>query len=182
MAGQLFRNLEKMRTTRKEIKMLYPQRNDSHQLETLSERFFANSLPRNWRHDKPGGDYGVDIKVDIFEDNSATGLELLVQLKASRGASTSEFETIHLKTTTYNYLWDKLQVVMLMKYVEAENEAYWLLLSDVPEPNQEQESFTIRIPKENRLSTIDWLRIQKYVRDVTNGKTATRRRNRFAEF
>jgi hypothetical protein len=162
--------------------MSYPQRSDTHQLEELSERFLASSLPRNWRSEKPGGDYGVDIKVDVFEGNNATGLELLVQLKASHNGNTSDFETINLKTTTYNYLWDKLQVVMLVKYVEAENEAYWLLLSDVPEPNQEQESFTIWIPKENRLSTIDWLRIQKYVRDVTNGKTATRRRNRFAEF
>jgi hypothetical protein len=161
--------------------MLYPQRNETHQLEELSERFLAHGLPRNWRSEKPGGDYGVDIKIDIFEGNSATGLELLVQLKASRDASTADFETIHLKTTTYNYLWDKLQVVMLVKYVEADNEAYWLLLSEVPEPKQEQESFTIQIPKENRLSTIDWHRIQKYVRDVTNGKIATRRRNRFGE-
>ena len=161
--------------------MLYPQRNNTHQLEEISERFFANNLPRNWRSEKPGGDYGVDIKVDIFEGNNATGLELLVQLKSSHGASTSDFETIHLKTTTYNYLWDKVQVVMLLKYIEVENEAYWLLLSDVPEPSQDQDSFTIRIPKENRLSSIDWQKVQKYVRDVTNGKIVTRRRNRFGE-
>src|SRR6266511_1639108 len=145
--------------------MLYPQRNDTHQLEELSERFFANTLPRNWRSEKPGGDYGVDLKVDVFEGNYATGLELLIQLKSA----------------TYNYLWDKLQVAMLVKYVEVENEAYWLLLSNVPEPSQDQDSFTIRIPKENRLSSIDWQRIQNYVRDVTNGKIATRRRNRFGE-
>jgi hypothetical protein len=163
-------------------KMLYPQRSDTHQLEELSERFFANSLPRNWHHEKPGGDYGVDIKVDIFEDNNATGLELLVQLKSSHDANELDFETINLKTATYNYLWDKVQVVMLVKFVEVENEAYWLLLSDVPEPKQNQDSFTIRVPKPNRLSSIDWQRIQNYVRDVTNGKIATRRRNRFGEY
>lgn len=161
--------------------MMYPQRNENHQLEELSERFFASSLPRNWRSEKPGGDYGTDIKVDIFEGDNATGLELLVQLKSSHNASTSDFETIRLRTTTYNYLWDKLQVVMLVKYVEEENEAFWLLLSEVPEPNQDQDSFTVRIPKSNRLSSIEWHRIQNYVRDVTNGKLATRQRNRFRE-
>lgn len=162
--------------------MLYPQRNDTHQLEELSERCLTNSLPRNWRSEKPGGDYGVDIKVDIFEGNNAAGLELLVQLKSSHDASKSDFETIHLKTATYNYLWDKMQVVMLVKYVEIEKEAYWHLLSDVPEPNQDQDSFTVRIPKQNRLSSIDWQRIQNYVRDVHNGKIATRRRSGFGEY
>lgn len=121
--------------------MLYPQRHATHQLEELSERFFINSLPRNWRSEKPQGDYGVDLKVDIFENDNATGLELLVQLKASGKASKSSHETIRLGIATYNYLWDKLQVVMLVKYIEAENEAYWLLLSDVPEPKQGNNTF-----------------------------------------
>ena len=61
----------------------YPQRSNTHQLEELSERFFINSLPRNWRSEKPVGDYGVDLQVDIFENDNATGLELLIQLKSS---------------------------------------------------------------------------------------------------
>jgi hypothetical protein len=161
-------------------KMLYPQRHETHQLEELGERFFVSKLPRNWRSEKPGGDYGTDIKVDIFEENNATGLELLVQLKSSHDAKISNFETIRLKTSTYNYLWDKLQVVMLVKYVEVENEAYWLLLSDVPKPNQDQGSFTVRFSKSNQLSSIGWQKIQNYVRDVANGKLATRRRNCFS--
>ncbi len=159
--------------------MLYPQRSEAHQLEELSERFFVRKLPRNWRSDRPGGDYGVDIRVDIFEGDDATGLELLVQLKSSRRASTSDFETIRIRTATYNYLWNKLQIVMLVKYVEPEKEAYWLLLGEVPEPNQDQDSFTVRIPKSNRLSSIDWKIIQDYVREIADGKLATRRINRF---
>ena len=157
----------------------YPQRPDTHQLEELSQRFFVNSLPRNWHSEKPTGDYGVDLKVDIFEDNRATGLELLVQLKSTHAARQTANESIRMATTTYNYLWDKLQVVMLVKYVEAENEAYWLLLSDVPEPNPMQKTLTIRIPKHNRISEIDWQEIQGYVRKVTDGKINTRRRCRF---
>ncbi len=159
--------------------MQYPQRNNSHQLATLSERFFVRNLPQNWLSEKPEADYGIDMKVEIFDDTRATGLEFLVQLKSSHQASPSNFETIRLKTATYNYLWDKLQVVMLVKYVEVEDEAYWLLLSDVPEPNQMQKSFTVRVPKENRLNSIPWKRIQDHVRNVYYGKIATRRRHQF---
>lgn len=153
----------------------YPIRPNSHNLEALSERFFEQSLPRNWTSDKPSNDYGVDLRVDIFEDDQATGLEFLVQLKSSQNASEMETETITLRIETYNHLWDRLQVVMLVKYIEAINEAYWLLMKDIPEPNQEQRTFTVHIPKENTLSTIDWNEIQEYVRQVTSDKLAAQR-------
>lgn len=157
----------------------YPQRSDTHQLEEASERFFNNSLPRNWRAEKPTADYGVDLQVDIFEGNDATGLELLIQLKASQDSHQEDTVTVRLRTATYNHLWDKLQVVMLVKFIEDENEAYWFLLSDVPGPNQTQDTFTIHIPKDNKISSINWDEIQDYIRDVTDEKIATRRRNRF---
>jgi hypothetical protein len=157
----------------------YPQRSNTHQLEEISERYFINSLPRNWRAEKPEADYGVDLKVDIFEDNDATGLELLIQLKSSQTSRQLDTVAIRLKTATYNYLWDKLQVVMLVKFIENENEAYWLFLSEVPEPNQSHDTFTIQIPKQNKISSINWEGIQEHIREVTEEKIATRRRNRF---
>jgi len=105
-------------------------------------------------------------------------LEFLVQLKSSQRASAKDSEAIVLRVETYNYLWDKLQVVMLVKYCEAENEAYWILLKDVPAPNQARKTFTIHIPKTNSLRTIDWNEIKNYVRDVTMGKLEWRRANR----
>jgi hypothetical protein len=132
-------------------------------------------LPRNWALDRPRNDYGVDLRVDIFEGDQATGLELLVQLKSSQSASEKETENISLRLATYNHLWDKLQVVMLVKYVEAVNEAYWLLMKDIPQPNQGRKTFTVHIPKENTLSTINWNEIKEYVRRVTDDKLALRR-------
>jgi len=153
----------------------YPLRTNDHNLEALSERFFQNSLPRNWVSDKPQHDYGVDLRVDIFEGDKATGLELLVQLKSSQRASEAETERITLRLKTYNHLWDKLQVVMLVKFVEETNESYWLLMKDVPTPEQSQQTFTVHIPKENTLSKINWIEIQEYVRRVTDEKLAVRR-------
>lgn len=155
----------------------FPQRSESHQLEEASERYVRNALPRSWTCEKPQHDYGVDLRIDIFEDNAATGLELLVQLKASAESTEGETEVVRMKTATYNHLWSKLQVVMLVKYVEPINEAYWLLLKDVQVPVADQKTFTVHIPKTNRLSAIDWQATQGYVRNVTDTKLAAMRRH-----
>lgn len=158
----------------------FPIRSESHQLEEASERFFRDCLPRNWTAEKPGNDYGIDLRVDMFEGNQATGLELLVQLKASAESTAADSESVRIRTTTYNLLWEKLEVAMLVKYVESEKEAYWLLFRDIPTPSQDQETFTIHLPKANRISTIQWPDIQAYVRSVTDKKLAAMRRHNIA--
>lgn len=155
--------------------MKYPIRSESHQLEELSERFFRDRLPKNWVAEKPSADYGVDLRADLFEGDQATGLELLVQLKSSNESTDGDSEVVRLKVATYNMLWHKLQVAMLVKYVESENEAYWLLFKEIPSPSQDQESFTVRIPKTNRLSCVPWLEVQQHVRRVTDRKLAAMR-------
>lgn len=155
---------------------VYPQRPEAHQIEEVSRRYFVQCLPANWASERPTNDYGVDLRVDIFEGNAATGLELLVQLKASEQATDGDTESIDLRATTYNMLRDKLQVAMLVKYSREENEAYWLLLKDAREPQEGRESVTIRIPKANRLSQIDWRHIQEHVRNVTDVKLAAIRK------
>jgi Domain of unknown function (DUF4365) len=155
----------------------FPQRPESHQREELSMRFFRNTLPRDWTAEKPDNDYGIDLRVDIFENGSATGLELLVQLKASAEPSSADTETVQLKIATYNLLHSKLQIAMLVKYVESEKEAYWLLLKDIPPPPRDQETFTVHIPKANRLSAGPWERIKDHVRAVTDTKLAATRSN-----
>jgi hypothetical protein len=162
-----------------------PRRPASHQLEELSRPFFDRCLPKNWvatDAGRAGTDYGADLHVDLFDDDKATGLELLIQLKASEQSGGADTESLQLKTTTFNYLRGKLQVVMLVKFVESENEAYWLLLSKVSEPaDAEQKEMTVRIPKENRLSAIDWNQIAAYVRGVTNTKLSAARASRLQQ-
>jgi hypothetical protein len=95
----------------------------------------------------------------------------VVQLKASHKSSGhSDYETIRLKLSTYNYLKSKLGIVLLIKYVEEKNEAYWRFLRDVTQPNPTQREFTIRIPIENRISSINWEDIVTRVRGITSWK------------
>ena len=153
----------------------YPKRVQNHNLEELSNRFYDSCLPDNWYAYSPKNDYGVDLITDIFEGENATGLELLIQLKSTENRSEGDIERQTLRIATFNYLRDKLQVVMIVKYVHAENEAYYILLKDIPEPNQENETFTVSIPKENTLSTIDWDSIKEYVKGVTERKLAAQK-------
>ncbi|MGD0389357.1 MAG: DUF4365 domain-containing protein [Tepidisphaeraceae bacterium] len=159
----------------------YPIRHETHQLEELSRRFFTDSMPRNWTCDRPASDYGVDLRIDLFDGTLATGLELLVQLKSSSKASRGKFETVLLNASTYHHLCDKLQVVMLVKYVEADNEAYWLMLRDLVAPTENQQTLSVRIPKVNRLSVIDWNAIQEDVRKVTDVKLAAGRKRQLQQ-
>lgn len=153
----------------------YPQRHPNHTKEELSVRFFNSSLPNNWTSYSPEHDYGVDRIVDIFDDTEATGLTLSIQLKSSANSHGEEFEVVTPRVATYNYLNDRLEVVMIVKFIVPEKEAYWILLKDVPPPNQENETFTIRIPKENKLSTISWDDIHDHIREVTDRKLAAQK-------
>ena len=98
-----------------------------------------------------------------------------MQLKCSAKPSGGSTEAVSLKVSTYNLIWSKLQVAMLVKYIASENEGYWLLFHDVPAPDQRLKSFTIHIPRENRLSTNQWGEVQAHVRTVTDRKLAAQR-------
>jgi hypothetical protein len=70
---------------------------------------------------------------------------------------------------------------MIVKFVEKAKEAYWILLRDVSLPDLSHKSFTISIPKKNRLSAIEWQNIQDHVRQVTDIKLVSGRRARWHE-
>lgn len=147
-----------------------PIRDDSRQREERSVQFFRSCLPRAWTCEKPQNDYGIDLRVGIVEGNQVTGRELLVQMKSSAQVAQGETVPVRLAVSTYNHLLNQLPIAMLIKYVEVEEEAYWLLLKEIPSPPQEQKSFTVHIPRMHRLSTIDWSVIQAHVCDVHSRK------------
>jgi hypothetical protein len=149
----------------------YPQRHSNHSLEESSITFFRQHLPKDWNLNSVDRDYGQDLNIEIAEAGGYRGLELIIQLKSSANADNyqdTERQTFNI--STYNYLWGNLRVVLIVKYIESENEAYWILLKDVPEPNQDNETFTMRIPRANSLSTINWDEIKEYVRNITMKK------------
>lgn len=157
--------------------MQYPERHNNHTLEQKSETFFMQNLPQDWTATTPKKDYGQDLNIEICEDGQYRGLDLIVQLKSSATSDIlNETERQQLKVSTYNYLWNNLRVVLIVKFIEEENEAYWILLKDVTPPaNPDQENFTIYFPRQNKLSEINWNEITEYVRQVTDKKLAAMR-------
>ncbi|MCZ7611803.1 MAG: DUF4365 domain-containing protein [Ignavibacterium sp.] len=157
--------------------MQYPERHSNHTLEQKSETFFMQHLPQDWIATTPKKDYGQDLNLEICEEGQYRSLDLIVQLKSSATSNILNNRERHqLKVSTYNYLWDNLRVVLIVKYIEDENEAYWTLLKDVEPPaNPEQENFMIYFPRQNKLSEINWSDIINYVRQVTDKKLASTR-------
>jgi hypothetical protein len=152
--------------------MFFPIRHATHNLEQKSEAFLRNHIPNEWVINRPQNDYGIDFQLSITEDGQLRGLELVIQLKASKNSSGNKnTESFQLKTSTYNYLRKILTVVMFVKYVESENEAYWELLRNIDPPADEnQKTFTAHIPKEKRLSAINWNETAAIVRQITDLK------------
>jgi Domain of unknown function (DUF4365) len=154
----------------------FPNRHPNHTLEQKSEAYFYKCIPKEWSVNRPDRDYGHDLYIEISEGEFFRGLELIVQLKSSHEPNPHEnHERQVFNVSTYNYLRDNLRVVLLIKYVENEDEAYWILLKDVEEPNQDNETFTVRFPRNNSLSTIDWSAIVTHVKMVTAKKLAANR-------
>ena len=128
---------------------------------------------------KPQPDYGVDLVVNIFDGDVATSRELLVQLKASESensTSDGQYERLTLAVSTYIYLWEQLQVVLLVKYVASERTAYWQLLSQIPEPSQEQLTLTAHIPKNQTFNEESWNLIRRYIELIHQKKLERRER------
>ena len=144
-----------------------PQRPRAHQLEDESETFFRASLPQPWTCDRPQHDYGVDLRVGLANDGRINGQQLVVQLKASERAESPESVTIRLEVATLFLLRQMLEVVVLVKYVAADQDAYWLLLKDfTAQPAAGQKTITVRIPKRNRISENPWELVANHVQAV----------------
>jgi len=149
-----------------------PIRHAAHQRSAASERWFRARLPPAWTCDSVASDYGLDLRIGVVDGDRVTGLELSVQLKSAAVSSQSRDgqERLRLQVSTYNYLMHQLNLAILVKYVAAEEEAYWVLLRDVPPPNQDNATFTIQIPRENRLSTMDWAAIRALHGEIHDNK------------
>lgn len=146
-----------------------PIRDRNSILERNSRIFFENNIPENWTLSMPNDDYGVDLIINVFEDRHPA-YDFEVQLKASEVKIKGKFEKAILKVSTYNYLLSRLHVVMLVKYNEEEKEAYWILMSSIPAPNQNQKTFTVNIPKSNKLSEMDWESVKSYIKEIVDYK------------
>jgi len=100
-----------------------PARPATHALETWSDSKFRASLPPEWVVHTPAADYGVDLRVEIFQNGVATGLEFGVQLKATtQGSGTTP--GVAIRRSTLNY-WDSLTNPTLLVIAHRPTDQLW---------------------------------------------------------
>ncbi len=109
-----------------------PLRPRSHALEDESKVFTQSVLPSEWVVEETKRDYGIDLRVEIFENGTATGDEFLIQLKATDHLRTKgDFAVFYgLKTSTLRYYLLKRLPIVFLLYDARRKVGYWLWIKD----------------------------------------------------
>lgn len=145
-------------------KRVFPERHEHSTLEAISETFFRNHLPPSWIIDKPV-DFGIDLNVTPVINGNVLGLNFSVQLKAQNDTK-GKLET-RLKKTTLNYLFNRLEPIMIVLYDKKTNRAYWKwLIQDDFDLTKNVLTYSVRFSIEQTLSIIDWQTVCDYVQRI----------------
>ena len=101
----------------------------SHQLEDESITAFRAARPSGWPLRKKDDDYGIDLEVEIFdEEETSTGLLFFVQLKATDAATERKI------SLDREYLQDICQYdspTIIVRYFARDGRLYWAWAADL---------------------------------------------------
>lgn len=144
-----------------------PNRHRNHEIEKLSERHFNSLFPVEWVSHVPKVDYGTDMICEIVKDRGVTGLTFSVQLKGKEREQNQQYVTASIKRSTINRWLNKLEPVLLVSHVVDENESYWKWIeNNTVDLTKDNKSYSISIPRDNKLSKLDWKSIENYVSEI----------------
>lgn len=147
----------------------YPNRHRNHEIETLSEIFLKNHIPVSWIINAFQIDYGTDYNCEITSENKVIGNNFSIQLKGKETEKNQEMVKIVLKRTNINRWLNRLEPTLIVVYIVDENEAYWKWIkNDTVNLTQNNNSFTISIPRKNKLSNLNWELIAEFVKSIFN--------------
>lgn len=152
--------------------MQFPQRPRTHVIENSSMKIFNNVIPDEWIvRDFTEQDYGIDLQVEIFENNQATGKILQIQLKGSDCPSydkTAPFITYYgVKSSTVNY-WNNLPIPVIFVYIDTKSrDCFYCNINHYIRDNyndfQKQTLHIIKIPTSQKLQITT---SQKIITDI----------------
>lgn len=133
-----------------------PQRPRSHVLETESRIFVQQILPAEWIIREISSDYGIDLEVEIVDNDVVTGAHFLIQLKSTENLVTNKkgYISHSCKTSTLQYYLERSEEVIYLIYDSNGDIGYWVWIKDFlnKQPSQDwksQEGLTIKIPSGN---------------------------------
>ena len=134
-----------------------PKRTRSHVLGAEAVRFIMNILPSEWPVTEFKEDYGIDLMADIVERGEVTGFYFSIQSKGLEIENNPNYVRIrNIKRTTINFWRSRIEPVILIAYIAAEERAYWLWFNEKTiDLSSSQKKYSIKIPKENKLTSKD---------------------------
>lgn len=100
-----------------------PTRDQNHSRSSWSTREFSHLLPRDWVVHSIDEDYGIDLRVEVFEDGRTTGVFFNVQLKSTDQGSGHQ-PASSIKRTTLNY-WNQTPDATLVVIAHDSTETLW---------------------------------------------------------
>jgi tetratricopeptide (TPR) repeat protein len=123
-----------------------PGRPREHVLEEESFIALRALLPAAWTLEQVRRDYGLDARVEVFEDGSATGLAFWAQLKATDEGAVKRALSVSFATTTLNYLSVQADPVLLVRFHAPSGRLFgtWLHRHDVRLKRAGQKSLSVR--------------------------------------
>ncbi|MGA9212482.1 DUF4365 domain-containing protein [Kaistella sp.] len=143
----------------------YPNRHRNHEIETLSDRFLKNHIPVSWITNPFQIDYGTDYNCEITSERQVTGNNFSIQLKGKETEQNQDSIKIILKRTNINRWLNRLEPTIIIVYIVDENEAYWKWFEDnTVDLTQSNDNYTVSIPRENKLSKLNWTVISEHVK------------------
>jgi tetratricopeptide (TPR) repeat protein len=129
-----------------------PGRPREHVLEEESVIALRALLPAEWTLETVRRDYGLDARVEVFQDGRATGLAFWGQLKATDEPDLRRALKVGFETTSLNYLSVQADPVLLVRYHAPTRRLFgtWLHRHDIRLKRAGQKTATVRwrLPEE----------------------------------
>lgn len=152
--------------------MIFPRRPRAHILETESRNNLRQNIPNEWVIQNIENDYGIDNLVETVENEELNGNFFSIQLKGTDNAFEGRnFVSVRMKTATIRYLMNRVELIMIVIFISPENESYWIWLRDaIGGIDYRNQTFTINIPRGNRLSRINWERVSQFSNQIRGRK------------
>lgn len=128
-------------------------RSRSHQLEDISINEFNRLLPAQWVSRRKTPDYGIDLEVEIFDDDGeSTGIAFNVQLKATDSISKSQ--KVRIDTDRLKYAFSLDLPTLYVRYCDADKSMYgrWIFDIDVNHISLDRDTLTLTFGGEHALT------------------------------
>jgi len=150
-----------------------PTRDKKHQLEDVSRAKFQLVLPENWVCRDKDKDYGIDIEVEIFDENGgSTGLVFWGQLKATSSGDDYKKKNVSIKVETISYYMSLEIPVLIIRYSAEKNEFYvkWASEIDLYYAKAGAESITVNFNDDEKWQASTPEHLKSFLEKIRNIK------------